>query len=70
MAFIDQYSSMYGVERLCRLLQVAPSSYWRHAALWHNPVLRCVRAHRDDLLSAHIRRVRETNFWVYGDEKV
>ncbi|WP_374015138.1 IS3 family transposase [Massilia sp. BJB1822] len=70
MAFIDQHSSMYGVERLCRLLQVAPSSYWRHAALRRNPALRCARVHRDDFLSAHIRRVWETNFRVYGAEKV
>jgi putative transposase len=69
MAFIDQHISMYGVERLCRLLQVAPFSYWRHAAQRRNPALRCARAHRDDFLSAHIRRVWETNFRVYGAEK-
>lgn len=61
---------MYGVERLCRLLQVAPSSYWRHAALRRKSVLRFARAHRGDFLSAHIQRVREINFRVYGAEKV
>lgn len=70
MAFIDQHRGAYGAERLCRQLQLAPSSYWRHTALQRNPALRCARAHRDDFMSAHIRRVWETNFRVYGAEKV
>ena len=53
-----------------RGLQIAPSNYWRHAALRRNPGLRCARAKRDDLLSAHIHRVWQANFQVYGAEKV
>ncbi|WP_217907157.1 IS3 family transposase [Massilia sp. BJB1822] len=70
MAFIDQHRTAYGAEPICKVLQVAPSKYWRHAAQRHNPGLRCARARRDDHLSAHIHRVWQANFQVYGAEKV
>jgi len=53
-----------------RGLQIAPSNYWRHAALCRNAELRCARAKRDDSLSTHIHRVGQANFQVYGAEKV
>ena len=70
MAFIDQHRGIYGAERLCKHLSITPSRYWRHAAQRRNPALRCARAHRDDFLSAHIHRVWNANFQVYGAEKV
>ncbi|WP_373888190.1 IS3 family transposase [Massilia sp. Root351] len=70
MAFIDQHRAVYGAEPICRVLQIAPSNYWRHAALCRNPELRCARAKRDESLSDHIRRVWQANFQVYGAEKV
>ena len=39
-AFIDQYRHAYGVEPICRVMQVAPSGYWRYAAQQRNPALR------------------------------
>ena len=30
--FIDQYRDAYGVEPICKVLQIAPSWYRRHAA--------------------------------------
>jgi transposase InsO family protein len=69
-AFIDQHRATYGAEPICKALQVAPSGYWRHAALQKNPALRCARAHRDELMSAHIHRVWHANMQVYGVEKV
>lgn len=51
-------------------MQVAPSRYWRHAAQQRNPMLRCARAQRDDLLMPEIERVWQANLQVYGANKV
>ncbi|WP_429207345.1 IS3 family transposase [Massilia sp. UYP11] len=69
-AFIDQYRHAYGVEPICRVMQVAPSGYWRYAAQQRNPELRCARAQRDDVLIADIERVWQANLQVYGANKV
>ncbi|MFN3789842.1 IS3 family transposase [Massilia sp.] len=68
--FIDQYRHAYGVEPICRVMQVAPSGYWRYAAQQRNPELRCARAQRDDVLSVDIERVWQANLQVYGADKV
>ena len=68
--FIDRHRETYGVEPLCKLLQVAPSGYWRHAARQRNPSLRSARAQRDELLIPQIQRVWQANFQVYGVRKV
>jgi len=68
--FIDQYRHAYGVEPICRVMQVAPSGYWRYAAQQRNPDLRCARVQRDDVLSVDIERVWQANLQVYGADKV
>jgi transposase InsO family protein len=55
---------------ICKVLQIAPSGYWRHAARQRNPQLRCARAQRDDALVPHIERVWQANMRVYGADKV
>ncbi|MFK3741658.1 IS3 family transposase [Massilia sp. TN1-12] len=69
-AFIDQYRHAYGVEPICKVMQVAPSGYWRYAARQRNPALRCARVQRDDVLSVDIERVWQANMQVYGADKV
>ena len=69
-AYIDQHRDAYGVEPICKVLQVAPSAYRRHAARQRNPELRSARAKRDELLMPHIERVWHANMQVYGAEKV
>ena len=69
-SFIDQHSERFGVEPICKLLRVAPSAYWRHAAQQRNPSLRSARARRDEFLIPHIQRVWQANFQVYGADKV
>ena len=32
MRFIDENRASYGVEPICKVLQIAPSGYWRYAA--------------------------------------
>lgn len=68
--FIDKHRDAYGVEPVCKVLQVAPSAYWRHAALLREPHKRCERARRDDVLLPEIERVWRANMQVYGVEKV
>ncbi len=68
--YIDRHRDDYGVEPICRVLQMAPSCYWRHAARQRNPQLRSARAQRDEGLMADIQRVWHANWQVYGADKV
>jgi len=68
--FVDQHRHIHGVEPICKVLQIAPSGYRRHAAHQRNPALRCARAHRDDSLMPQIERVWQVNMEVYGADKV
>ncbi len=68
--FIDQHRNAFGVEPLCKVLQVAPSAYRRHAALLRQPHKRCDRVKRDELLTPQIQRVWQANMQVYGADKV
>jgi putative transposase len=70
IAFIDRHRKTFGVEPMCKVLQIAPSGYWRHAARQRNPSLRCARQQRDALLIPHIQRVWHAHFQVYGADKV
>ena len=70
MEFVDQHRHMHGVEPICRVLQIAPSGYRRHAARLREPSLRSDRAKRDDIIVMHIERVWRANLQVYGVDKV
>src|SRR3546814_6689148 len=70
MVFIDAHRGTFGVEPICKVLQIAPSGYRRHAALRRAPHRRCVRAKRDELLVPQIERVWRGNMQVYGADKV
>jgi putative transposase len=39
-AFIDDHRVVYGVEPICKVLPIAPSTYYLHAASQANPELR------------------------------
>jgi transposase InsO family protein len=69
-AFIDQYRSAYGVEPICKVLPIAPSTYHAHVARRTNPKTAPPRVKRDAALSVEIRRVFDENFSVYGVHKV
>ena len=70
MDFIDEHRDTHGVEPICKVLQIAPSGYWRHAALRREPQRRCARAIRDETLMPQIERVWKANMQVYGADKV
>jgi transposase InsO family protein len=69
-AFIDEHREALGIEPICKVLQVAPSAYRRHAAEQRDPARRCARARHDETLMAHIERVWNDNLQVYGADKV
>jgi len=68
--FIDDHRDEYGVEPICKVLPIAPSTYYRHKACEVDPTLRSVRAKRDEDLRAEIQRVWDENHEVYGVRKV
>src|SRR4028119_1253668 len=70
ITFIDEYRGVYGVEPICRVLPIAPSTYHAHAARRTNPGTLSPRAKRDEVLKREIRRVFEANFRVYGVRKL
>jgi transposase InsO family protein len=70
VAFIDQERDEYGVEPICDVLPIAPSTYYEHRARRLDPEKRCDRAKRDETLREHIKRVWDANFAVYGADKV
>jgi len=68
--FIDAHRAMYGVEPICAVLPIAPSTYWRVRAQQQDATKRAARATRDDELRILIQRVHADNFGVYGPRKV
>jgi len=70
IAFIDDHRDVHGVEPICRLLQVAPSTYYAHVAQRDDPAKASARSRRDAELSAEIKRVFEANLEVYGARKI
>jgi transposase InsO family protein len=70
VAFIDDYRGIYGVEPICRVLPIAPSTYYAHKERERDPAKRSARARRDEQLRGRIRRVWFENFGVYGVRKM
>ena len=70
IAFIEDHRPVYGVEPICRVLPIAPSTYHAHAAGRADPAKLPARARRDITLKTEIQRVYEENFRVYGVRKV
>src|ERR671930_8263 len=63
--YIDAHRDRFGVEPICRVLQVAPSSYY--AAKRRQP---SARALRDAELGPKVLRAWKENYQVYGARKV
>ena len=63
--YIDEHKRSFGVEPICRILQVAPSSYY--AAKTRPPSARSVR---DEALAPDVARVHREHFGVYGVRKL
>ncbi|MDO9439776.1 MAG: IS3 family transposase [Beijerinckiaceae bacterium] len=70
IAFIDDHRRVHGVEPICKVLPIAPSTYHAHVAKRADPEKLSVRAKRDIALQSEIARVFAENFEVYGVRKV
>ena len=70
VAFIDDYREEYGVEPICRVLPIAPSSYHEQKARQAGTSRLPDRAVRDAALREEIERVWKENRSVYGARKV
>jgi putative transposase len=70
IAFIDDHRQVHGVEPICKVLPIAPSTYHAHVAKRADPEKLSVRAKRDITLQPEIARVFAENFEVYGVRKV
>ncbi len=68
--FIDAHRDAHGVEPICDVLPIAPSTYYDNLAKRADPARRSDRARRDGALRPEIRRVFEENWSVYGVRKV
>jgi transposase InsO family protein len=70
VAFIDTHRGAYGVEPICAVLPIAPSTYYGQQARLADPTRQPARAQRDATLRPEITRVWRANRRVYGAKKV
>ena len=68
--FMEVHRDAYGVEPICRVLPIAPATYYEHRRRRQHPELRPPRQRRDAELRVEIERVYHENFHVYGAKKV
>ena len=68
--FIADHRAVFGVEPICAVLPIAPSTYHRHRHQRTHPTRRSARAPRDDQLRVEIQRVYDAHQQVYGPRKV
>jgi len=64
---VDELRGEYGVEPICRALEIAPSTYYEVKRREREP---SARAQRDAELTQRIRKVHAENFGVYGVRKM
>ena len=69
VAFIDAHRDEYGVEPICKLLPIAPSTYYELKARQTDPQRVPARVRRDAELKPQIQRVWRENFCAYGAHK-
>lgn len=70
VSFIDAQRQGHGVEPMCKVLPIAPSTYYEHKARQADPDRLPERTKRDAILSPEVQRVWDDNFQVYGARKV
>src|SRR6266850_702734 len=67
----SRWAAMVSVaEKICRLLEIAPSAYHERVRKRREPQRRSAREQRDDVLKPEILRVFNENFEVYGVRKI
>jgi len=69
IAFIEKHREVFGVEPVCRVLQIAPATFHRHAAIARNPELASDRAMQDAVELEKIKAVHALSRGRYGARK-
>jgi len=67
--YIDEHKDRFGVEPICKMLPIAPSTYYELKARERDPARLPARQKRDAELCPQIQRVWRENFCVYGARK-
>ena len=70
VAFIDAHRRTYGVEPICALVPIAPSTYYEQKARQVDPSRQPARTQRAAWRKTQIQRVWDAHFGVYGPRKV
>ncbi len=70
VGFIDAHRNAHGVEPICNVLPIAPSTSYDHLAKRADPSRLSDRARQDEALRPELLRVFEENWRVYGVRKV
>lgn len=70
VTFIDDHGNAYGVEPICRVLPIAPSTDCAWKVRRADPARRPARAQRDDRLKPEIARVWQATRRRYGAKQV
>ena len=70
ISFIDDNKQFYGVELICRVLPIAPSTYHRAKDLEDCPEKRSIRSQHDDFYISEIKRIWRDSKCRYGVRKV
>lgn len=70
VSFIDEHRHAYGVEPICAVLPIAPSTYYAWLRQRGDPASRAARVQRDEVLQAAIRRSWAASQRLYGARKV
>ena len=68
--FIDDEKEKYEVEPICRILPIAPSTYYRIKDEQDNPEKQCRRKQSDKHLMAQIKQIWQASGCRYGIRKV
>ncbi len=68
--FIEEHRDVFGVGPICRVLPIAPSTFYAHAAVARDPKRASSRAKQDKADSREIKRVFDASGGRYGARKV
>jgi hypothetical protein len=70
VSFIDEYLKKYGVEPICAMLPIAPSTYYEQTLPQADPSRLPPRLKCDAVMRQEIRRVWKAYFEVLGARKI
>jgi len=70
VGYIDDHRDRFGVEPICAVLPIAPSTYFLHKARQQDSANQSARTRCDAELKVAIQRIWDANHQVYGPRKV